>query len=46
MDGGSADNLPVEPLYQLEKCEIIRLRFINTVLHTDWMNTEVLINGM
>lgn len=23
MDGGSADNLPVEPLYRLEKCEII-----------------------
>lgn len=23
MDGGSADNLPVEPLYRLENCEII-----------------------
>lgn len=30
MDGGSADNLPVEPLYRLEKCEIIVVVHLTT----------------
>lgn len=30
MDGGSADNLPVEPLYRLEKCEMIVVIHLTT----------------
>lgn len=30
MDGGSVDNLPVEPLYRIEKCEIIVVVHLTT----------------